>query len=281
VLRSLSKDRDQRHATARDFFDDLSGGGRITVEGGPPIQQTTGTAAMEALPDFGAPAHSPPVHAPYAARPGAPTPTAAVANVPPTLGAHRPAKGGGKGLIIGLGAVGVLLLGAMAVVAARSMGGSDEEPQALNLGGEPTATPTETATASGTGGNTGATTTLAPVETSPPPEPTPAETPSAPPPTTKPNTGTAKPQTGGCDACLTQVNAKNLPAAARSYAACSDEAKKAECKNAARRNAAGDATDAARNGDCKKAAAIIAAAQAMGVSSPRLLKAREGTSCAN
>src|SRR5688572_16251745 len=53
VMRALAKDRDQRHTSAREFFDELSGGGRITVEGSPPPQQAgTGTAAMGAVPDF-------------------------------------------------------------------------------------------------------------------------------------------------------------------------------------------------------------------------------------
>jgi serine/threonine-protein kinase len=277
VMKALAKDREQRHPTARDFFDELSGGGRITVEGAPPAQHaTTGTASMDAVPDFGPPMGQAPMgQAHYGARPGAPTPTAAVANVPPVMGGHRQQKsGGGKGLLIGLGIVGVLLLGAMAVVAANSLGGNDEPT--VVLGG-----PTETAPATAT---TPAATTAAPVATpTPTPEPTLAPIPSETPPATTTAT-TPKPtpakNNASCDTCISALSAKNYPGAAKAFASCGDEGKKKDCKDQVRRNAANDAVEAARLGDCKKAGAIIAAAQAMGAASNRLLKARDGTSCA-
>jgi serine/threonine-protein kinase len=277
VLRALAKDRDQRHTSAREFFDELSGGGRITLEGGPPPGVAgTGTAAMGALPDFGAPAAA--SAAPmYAPRAGAPTPPAAVANIPPTVGGHRPAKGGGKGVLIGLGVLGAGLLATMAVIAARSMSGSSDEPT-LELGAT---TGTETATATTP---VPSATALAPLETAPP-EPTPVAPPEAPPPptaTTKPATGTStKPPAagGGCDACLSAASSGNYAAAAKSYASCTDETKKNACRREVGKGAAVAAKEAANNGNCAQADAIIRAATAMGASSNRLTKAKENTSC--
>ena len=280
VMRSLSKDREQRQPSAREFFDELSGGGRITVEGGPPTGvQTTGTASMDAVPDFGAPAPMP-VHV---ARAAAPTPGPAVANIPHQYGGvQRPQQsGGGKGLLIGLGILGVVLLGAIAVVAARSLGSSnDEEPQ-IALGGptDPTAP-----TAAGTGTAPATATTFAPLETPPPdPEPvasaapTPAETSK---PTTTPKPAQpAQPAGGGCDACLSQVSSKNYQGAARSYQSCADDAKKKACKVALQRVAYPEAKDAANLGDCKKAQAIIAAASIMGAGSARLQSVLDTPSC--
>jgi hypothetical protein len=90
----------------------------------------------------------------------------------------------------------------------------------------------------------------------------------------------AKPSGASCDACLSAVSAKNFPGAAKAFASCGDENKKKDCKDQVRRSAANDAVEAARLGDCKKASAIIAAAQAMGAASARLLKAKDNTSCA-
>jgi eukaryotic-like serine/threonine-protein kinase len=274
VMRALSKDRDQRHASAREFFDELSGGGRITVEGSPPPQQAgTGTAAMGAVPDFGRPGTAPsPIYAPRA---GAPTPPAAVANIPHPVGAHRPAKGGGKGLLIGLGVVGAGLLATMAVIAARSMGSPDDEPT-LTLGATTdTATPTASTAA--------APATFAPLETPPPdpaPLPTPSETPTPPTATTKPaGTAPKPPAAGGCDACVSAASSGNYASAARAYSSCSDAGKKKDCQTAVKRNAAKAAKDAAELGQCDKANAIIAAAGQMDAATPRLAAAKAGTSC--
>ena len=274
VMRALAKDREQRYPSARDFFDELSGGGRITVEGGPPPQHVaTGTAAMGAAPDFGAPAMTAPGPM-YSPRAGAPTPPAAVANIPPTVGGHRPAKGGGKGLLIGLGVLGAGLLAAMAVIAARSMRPDDEPAMVLGATTETTTTPTVAAAPP---------TTFAPLET-PPPDPTPpaaTEAPAPPktPPKTTTGTATAPKPGGGCDACLSAAAAGNYPSAARAYSSCTDEGKKKDCKQAVGRTAAGAAKEAARLGQCKQVDAIIAAATAMGASTPRLMSAKEGTSC--
>jgi serine/threonine-protein kinase len=274
VMRALAKDRDQRHTSAREFFDELSGGGRITVEGSPPPQQAgTGTAAMGAVPDFGRPATA--ASPMYAPRAGAPTPPAAVANIPHTVGGHRPAKGGGKGLLIGLGVLGAGLLATMAVIAARSMSSPEDEPT-LTLGAT-----TDTATPAASTAAPPAT--FAPLETPPPdptPVPTPSETPTPPTATTKPTAGTGPkpPAAGGCDACLSAANSGNYPSAARAYSSCNDAVKKKDCQRAVGRGALGAAQEAARNGKCQQADAIIAAATAMGMGG-RILAAKQNTSC--
>jgi len=281
VLRSLSKDREQRQPSAREFFDELSGGGRITVEGGPPTAaQTTGTASMDAVPDFGAPAPMP-LHV---ARAAAPTPPAHVANIPhPYGGVQRPQKSGGKGLLIGLGLLGVVLLGAMAVVAARTLGGGDEPPTVAL--GEPGPTDTTTPTVAGTGTAPATATTFAPLETPPDPDPVPVASTTTPTPAgaTGGKTSTtpkpAQPAAGGCDTCMSQVSAKNYQGAARSYQACGDEAKKKACRQALQRVAYPEAKDAANLGDCKKAQAIVAAASAMGAGSARLQSVLDTPSC--
>src|SRR6188768_1257579 len=77
ILKSLSKDREQRQTSAREFFAELSGGGRMTVTGDVPGggggPRHTDTAAMPGMPDFNAPA---PVF-PGGPGAGAPAPMAA------------------------------------------------------------------------------------------------------------------------------------------------------------------------------------------------------------
>src|SRR5205823_5322365 len=98
-------------------------GGRMTVEshhdsnpGG-----STGTSAMAQVPNF-APAVSSPMMAPPMM--GGPV----IAAVPPApVGGGRNKSGGGKGLVIGLGAVGGILLISIAVLAARSMSSKKDD----------------------------------------------------------------------------------------------------------------------------------------------------------
>lgn len=281
ILRALSKDRDKRQATCREFFSELSGGARMTVS----QQQQKGlggaaTAAMPEMPDFGAaaaPMVAPPAH--YQAPNTGPAVVAGVPAPPPPA-----EKGGGKGLIIGLAAVGALLLVAMAVVAARSMKPDEDEPP-LALGGNPPAATTQ-------GGTLGEAT-IAPLgtQTDPPPAPatpdtataTPSATPTATSKTTSTSTsGTTKPPAvkDPCDACLAAASTGNASAASGHFAKCTDAAKKAACTAATKKNAKGAAEAAAKNGNCSQANAIIAAAKGMGAGSGLLDKALKGTSCA-
>lgn len=286
ILKALSKDREQRQGSAREFFSEFSDGGRVTVDAPSPVagHQSTGTAAMDVMP----PAFNPPgpqAHAPHAPM-GTPPGVAAVPPVPMT----RPGRGGGggKGLVIGLGAVGAVLLVAIAVVAARSMKPEDDKlpPIADN-----------TPSAAAPPANTGATA-IAPLETAPPapsvaaPPPDQPNTPATPthagtpstPTTPKTNTSTTttppKPPTGGnCDACAAMASSENIAGAVAAMNSCSDAAKKASCSSAIRRAAPSAVKHAALNGNCSQAKGIIAAAQAAGVASGALTGALAGTSC--
>jgi serine/threonine protein kinase len=287
ILKSLAKDREQRQGSAREFFAELSGGARMTVTGDPPSKHSD-TAAMPAAPDFSAPAPvfpsgpgpaSPPAHGHAPAHVPATGPAVVVPPAPPpTRG-----QGGGKGVVIALGAVGALLLAAMAVVAAKSMKPAEDV--------QPLPIPTTTPATSGTG------TTFAPLGTA---EPLPtAPTASA---TTEPtavgaggkpptsSTGTGKPAgTGGstgkpaggdsCDACISAAKNGNISGASASLAKCSDAAKKALCVSAAQNVAPRTATNAANSGDCARANAIIAAAKGMGADSGKLKGALKTTPC--
>src|SRR5690606_10218044 len=139
VMKALAKDREQRQASARDFFEELSSGARITPEVTSAAENVrTGTAAMEAPPDFGT-ALAPP---PSPVERGV-TPTAAVAPAAPVAPVLRkpPARSGGKGLIVGLGTLGAVLLVAMAVVATRSMKAEEAPPVMPQPAAAPPAAP--------------------------------------------------------------------------------------------------------------------------------------------
>jgi serine/threonine-protein kinase len=309
IMKSLSKDREQRQASARDFFAELSGGARMTVTGDPPVAagaKRSDTAAMEAPPDFnapavlavGGPAHAATAHAmpaPHqpAYAPHVPaTAPAVVAAIPPApTGARGGKSGGGKGLVLGLGALGAVLLVAMAVIAARSMS-KDEGPTTLDLG---TTTPATT-------GSAAPADTFGPLVPTPSAEPTTAATadtgvagsaatakPTATP-TAKPTatstaaptaTGGTKPPAGGdaCDACISAAQSGSITTAAARANSCSDAGKKAQCVAAVRNAAPAAAVAAAFNGNCSQAKAIAAGAKAMGAGSAKLDKELGKTSC--
>ncbi|MBI3205968.1 MAG: protein kinase [Myxococcales bacterium] len=278
ILRALSKNRDERQETAKDFYSDLSHGGGITVAEDPPREklQVQGTAAMAAAPDFGAVAPGPvsppqpmaPMVAPMA-------PMAPAVHVPPAPSGARGGSGGSKGLIFGLAGVGALLLIAIVVVAVKSMKKDDG-------GDQPLTNPF--------GSSTGATT-VGPVDTGTPNtgggEPTgTGATSAAPQPSVKPTTPT--PGTGGkpgidpakaCDACISAAQGGNIGGASAAYSKCTDGAKKSQCSGIARGKAPGAAKAAALNGNCAQAKGTIAAAKAMGADSPALNNSLNGSSC--
>ncbi len=116
IMKALSKNREERQHSVREFFQELSAGARMTVEreaGGTDAGVgSAATAAMEAVPDFSAgvartaamPGVSPemlgtgaPVHGP--------PPDVAVAAAPGSL----PKKGSRKGLLIGLAGLGAVV----------------------------------------------------------------------------------------------------------------------------------------------------------------------------
>ncbi len=290
IMKSLAKDRDKRQGSAREFFSELSEGGRVTVDAAPPVgaHVSTGTAAMEQVPNFaGAAAPAAPPYAAHAA------PAALAMGTPHGMAAPAPMRtapgrsGGGKGLVIGLGAIGGVLLLAIAVVAARSLRQNDDEPL-----------PTTPSTApAATGGDV---TKIAPVETAPPtPTSAPEEASAAPSPATpdtpaqpasKPPAQTAsKPSTpatpaapaggSGCDSCVQLATRENISGAIAALRSCTDEAKKQACTAQIKRLAPQAAKHAALNGNCSQAQAIVAAAGQVGASATALKNALANTSC--
>jgi len=275
ILRALSKHKEDRQATAREFFAELSDGGRMTVESHPDVGGASGTAAMAQVPDF-AGAASPMMMAP-------PMAVGASALVPPSpMTGGRPHKSGGSGLVIGLGAVGAILLVSIAVLAARSMK-KDDAPitplgqegvagggVAIGAGPEKTIEP------------------LVPTASTPPVAALPAAggSPAVPPVETgkavTPATGSKPAPLSGakaCDACIAAASAGNVSGAASNFSRCDDAAKKAACTSAAKNSAPSAAKAAALNGNCAAAKAIMAAAQAIGASSTRLGSSLTGSSC--
>jgi eukaryotic-like serine/threonine-protein kinase len=283
ILRALSKNKEDRQPTARDFFSALSDGGRMTVEshhdsnpGG-----SSGTAAMAQLPDFIAPAQAPMMSAPMLGGAVA----AAVPPAPMGGGRGNNKSGGGKGLVIGLGAVGGILLIAIAVLAARSMSSKKDDLPPLALPDSAAGSGNSAAIGTGSVANiepvvpiAGATPTAA---TSAPTAErvAPVETSKQPTSSTKPSTPVPASPTQACDACIAAASAGNISGAAVNFSRCTDAAKKAQCTQAAKRNAPGAAKSAALNGNCQQAKAIIAAAQALGATSGALSSGLAGSSC--
>jgi serine/threonine-protein kinase len=278
ILRGLSKDREQRPKTAREFFEELSDGGRMTVAGNPAETAAavrTGTAAMEAVPAFATsgPAHAAPMpggHGP--SLPGghmhSPTPMAVAAAPVPPAPARGGGGGGGKGLVIGLAAVGAILVGAIIIVVVRSNKPTNEDLPPLAIPTAPTSSTTQ------------GTAKLDPIDTPPPETPpatggTTAATPTAETGGKPASTGTTPKGTGGsgstppkadaCDACQAAAASGNASGVASALGRCTDEGKKAACKAALQRTAAGAVKQAAMNGQCDRAKALVQAAAAAGV----------------
>jgi tRNA A-37 threonylcarbamoyl transferase component Bud32 len=298
IMKSLSKDRDDRHETAKAFFAELEAGlGAPTVsstgEVAPPSLGSAGTAAMAAVPDFGASAPMggpPPGVAPVApalAAPpmGGPMPGGGIPPAPPRADRRG---GGGAGLIVGLVAVGVLLLGAIGVVAAmtliRTRGDDDDtiplpddSAESDGSGGStiaadsptgdvPTAdtppdTPPDTA---GTGGkSSGGGTTSA--TGGKPPTSTTSTAPTATATATATSTAPKGPTgAAACQACLAAARSGNVSGAVANYQKCDNAGQKSQCARQVRGPAQGAADAAALNGDCARAKQIVNAAAAMG-----------------
>jgi eukaryotic-like serine/threonine-protein kinase len=287
ILRALSKNKEDREPTAREYFAELSDGGRVTVESHPDVSGSTGTAAMAQLPDFSpvAPAIMNPPHL------AGGSPVAAGFPPPPMTSGRGNKSGGGKGLIIGLAALGGILLISIAVLAARSLGDrKNGDAEIIPL------TPGTASTAVASTGNAPGPVTLDPLIPTSQPSATPTPVAgTAPPPTATvapvEPVKTATTNTGGgtkpppvnpaqaCDACIAAASSGNASAAAANFSRCTDSAKKAQCSQAARNNAPNAAKSAALNGNCGLAKAIIAGAQSMGATSPKLASALTGSSC--
>jgi eukaryotic-like serine/threonine-protein kinase len=281
ILKGLSKDRDQRPGTAREFFAELSDGGRMTVEANPAetaAAARTGTAAMEAVPAFASgPAHGAPMMG--HARP-APTPMAvAAAPAAPPPRTQSGGSGGGKGLIFGLVGVGAVLLGAIVIIAIKSNKPEDDTLPPLTI---PTSAPAATQPPA-----------IVPPDPVPPDPVPPAEVsggtagnagvagkPSTPGAGGKPaggGTGATPPKGDGCDACKSAASSGNISGATAALGRCSDEGKKAECRAILQRSAGGAVRQAALNGQCARAKQLADAAVAAGIKSAA--NGLKGTSC--
>ncbi|HMA93327.1 MAG TPA: protein kinase [Polyangiaceae bacterium] len=312
ILRALSKDAAQRQDSARQFFAELSGGARITVEanGAPAAQPMAyqATAAMPAASQPGgyAPTAQQPQVQPLAGSPmGAPaTGPAVVSPVIPAGPARPPHRGGGgsnKGLIFGLGGLGLVLVVAIVIVLVRTNQPDDVAPLTAPLGtastnmaaavvsgdtpavetppanvgvaqGEPSQPRVATGkTGAGSIKNPSGGKTPAASAAGANPPATGASPAGNPPPA---NTQPTQPASGGasdaCAQCVAAANAGNIAGARTAYDKCADPGKKGECLNAAKRGARVAAKNAADAKNCAAAKAIVAAANAMGAGSPAL-----------
>ena len=285
ILKALSKDREQRQASAREFFSDLSSGGRMTVTGDAPrgAAKHSDTAAMAAPPDFNQPAPNFPartVAAPMGSAPNlgmAPhvpaTAPAVVAHVPPPP-AVSAKSGGNKGLVIGLGVAGAALLAAMGVLAMRGSKSNADAPQTLSI-----PTPTTPAASDTSAFGPLATSPTTPTATAAPTAAEtatskPASTPSTPhTAATATATATAKPPApaaDACEACEKAAQGGNLAVAIQHYGRCSDDGKKKECLSHIKNNAPAAAQAAANGGNCDAARTIENMASGVGASSAKL-----------
>jgi hypothetical protein len=158
ITRALSKDRAQRPSTAREFFAELSSGGRLAVERAAGVVHAA-TAAMPMPPDFGPSAVTAPaslaqqrdsagqpqssvIHvAPAQQSPvaGHPAPVTGVAVAAPARSVGS-TGGGSKWLIPTLVGLAALLAGTIAVVTIRSSQ-STQGPKSVALSAERAAAP--------------------------------------------------------------------------------------------------------------------------------------------
>jgi serine/threonine-protein kinase len=275
ILRALSKNREDRQDSARQFFAELSEGNQLTAEQA--SRAATGTAAMGAAPNFQ------PVMggvAPTAAMPPAGGPVAAqyapqhmAHAVPP---APSSSGGGGKGLIFGLLGLGVVLLVAIAVIAARAFkrddSGTAGAPPTNDSSGQAANSPQPTAVSANTAeiaANTAQLEAAAPSleledagKSVTKPNKVKVVTTHEPPPEVKPPPG----PTGeaACDACIAAAQAGSITAAAGNFNRCDNPAKKQRCRGVASSRAPGAVRAAAFQQKCAQAKALAAAARAMG-----------------
>ncbi|HKY38341.1 MAG TPA: serine/threonine-protein kinase [Polyangiaceae bacterium] len=291
ILRGLSKDREQRPSSAREFFSELSDGGRMTVAANPAetaAAARTGTAAMEAVPAFvSGPAHAAPPMSP-GGHMHSPTPMAVAAAPVPPAPARSGGGGGGKGLVIGLVAVGTILVGAIIIVVVRANKPTNDDLPPIALGGG------SGSTVAASGGSGQGAVKLDPID-QPPLDAPPTTGGSAATGATsstdtggKPaSTGTTPKGTGGgtsappkgdpCDACKAAASSGNASAVSGALNRCTDEGKKAECKAILQRSVASTVRSQALTGNCAGAKAMVAAAASIGVKGAE--KGLKGTSC--
>jgi predicted Ser/Thr protein kinase len=265
IMRSLSKDRDQRQSTVRMFYEEVAGAGSgvgtspALVGVGPHRGGDTGV--MPATAGAQVPSHPgftpqggfmPVAHVTPAGGQTFPT------SPQPQAGAE-PKRGGGKGLFIGLGAAAGVLAIVGVVIAARQMRPQDEVPAATSHPAtvtppptaapeKPTAEPPEPTTKAVTAGG------VATKKATPPPPsasaPLPAPTPTL--------TGDA-----ACAEAKRLADNGDAGAAAHAFAGCSGPNAGA-AKSAIARSASSSVQRRIFNGDCAGARALIASLGGIG-----------------
>lgn len=284
ILRALSKDPNDRFASATEFVDAMAQ--PETAETRPKAhtaEAVMATAAMTAAPDFSAKG----VAAPTAAMPAQSSssdygtgPTGVAVPAAPPAAPREASKN--KGLFIGLGVVAAGLIGVLAVT---MKGGDAEEAQGvLTIPTAPTVKPVEIAaqppeTPEPVEDDEPAVATEA-VEPSPKPapaagpkpQPNPGPKPNPPPgPAPKPDPTpppAPTPAADACDQCI--ASAGNYSVAIPLLAKCTDSAKKANCQRRIQASATRTGIAAANKGDCAKARQVATALQGGGMSSSAL-----------
>jgi len=194
--------------------------------------------------------------------PAHPVGTAPAVAVPAPPPATRGKQGGGKGLVVGLGAVGGLLFIAIAIIAVKSMKPEDDLPVENPLGTPGPSGPVTVAPQVPTVADVPS---AAPTGDTPP-EPT---TPIAKVPPKQPSQGSGSggkpaPPADACDACIAAARSGNLSAASAKLSQCTDPQKQGQCKLVARQGAKSAVRTAAMSGNCTQANSIISAAAALG-----------------
>lgn len=293
ILRALSKEREDRFETVLEFVEAMDKGvpepQRSVVPGlEPNVDTSNATAAMTAVPDFGAGSG---VSAPTAAMPAQSAPAssgggAVVPKAPPPV-TRGGGSGKGNGLVFGLLGAAVVLGGGIAVALSGGGGGSETSDTAIELSTPPPATIApvdpapeeneETEEQDDAVVDEPATVTPKPKPSpsptpSPGPKPTPKPDPSpAPAPAPKPTPTPSLPDSdAACSKCNALAGRQDIIGAAAQFRLCNDASKKSTCTRRATGTAPAAASRAASAGDCSKAAQIRTAANSMGAGSARL-----------
>jgi eukaryotic-like serine/threonine-protein kinase len=308
IVRALAKEPENRQASVRQFYDEISG----TVPIATPVSGSAATAAMPATAASGGGTAAMPASpialmgnatpAPGFAAPGAPLAGVPVIPMPQPTGS-RQSRGGGKGLIIGLASVAGVLAIVGVVLLARQMKPKEEVVVENNFGATTATAPTQTgATGAGipdpiappgappvavgkAGSSTArpktdaATAASAPAATA---QPTAAATtaataqPTAPAATAQP----AAPAAGADVACATASRLAgngDIPGAVKAYGGCAGSPGAAAAKGAIQRAAPNAVQAKVFNGDCAGARAIAQAASSIGAGGPANTKLSQGT----
>ncbi len=290
IFRALSKSPDERQASAKGFFEELAGGaaqpGAGSQAGAPRVAATAAMSAAALAGPADPKGHTQIGGAPVFAPPpamgaAAPTPTGGGQTFPtpaqprPATPA-TPAKGGNKGLVIGLGAAAGALALVGVVMAVRGGKPKDDSnlltPLAAGSGG-PVAVnmvppePADSAAVAAAVAGTAALAGTARPGTTTPVRPTPGTTPTAA--ATTPPTATAPALKGdaACAEARRLAGNGDVGGASRAYASC-DGAGAMAARNSISQAAPEAVKRKAFNHDCAGAKAIVASANAAGVGGP-------------